>query len=151
MRWLRVMLTVMLTLTLAACGQATVLQTPTLAPTRPPLPGTSATADPYARSRKEMVMTQIEARDVSDRDVLEAMNAVPRHEFVPQEYLAQAYEDHPLPIGYGQTISQPYIVALMTQLARPTPQSRALEVGVGSGLRSRTPHAPSALLLPQSQ
>jgi protein-L-isoaspartate(D-aspartate) O-methyltransferase len=132
MRWLLVMLTV----TLAACGQATVLQTPALAPTNPPLPGTSATADPYARSRKEMVMTQIEARDVSDRDVLEAMNAVPRHEFVPQEYLAQAYEDHPLPIGYGQTISQPYIVALMTEKLGIQRGSKVLEIGTGSGYQA---------------
>ena len=81
-------------------------------------------------------MTQIEARDVSDRDVLEAMNAVPRHEFVPQEYLAQAYEDHPLPIGYGQTISQPYIVAVMTEKLGIQRGSKVLEIGTGSGYQA---------------
>ena len=68
--------------------------------------------------------------------MLEAMAAVPRHLFVPEPLQSQAYDDHPLPIGHGQTISQPYIVALMTELARPLPTDRALEIGTGSGYQA---------------
>lgn len=92
--------------------------------------------DPYAEPRRLMVERQMAARDISDPRVLEAMRRVPRHLFVPESLWDQAYEDHPLPIGLNQTISQPYIVALMTQLARPTAESRALEIGVGSGYQS---------------
>ena len=63
-----------------------------------------------------MVSSTIEAREISDEDVLRAMRTVPRHKFVPEDFQRSAYADHPLPIGYGQTISQPYIVALMTEL-----------------------------------
>ncbi|MFO0871452.1 MAG: protein-L-isoaspartate(D-aspartate) O-methyltransferase [Pirellulales bacterium] len=76
------------------------------------------------------------SRDIVDPQVLAAMAEVPRHEFVPPWFRESAYEDCPLPLADGQTISQPYIVALMTQLARPQPHSRALEVGVGSGYQS---------------
>ena len=79
---------------------------------------------------------QIAARGVSDPRVLAAMRRVPRHEFVPAELRAHAYEDHPLPIGEGQTISQPYIVALMTELASVRSGSRVLEVGTGSGYQA---------------
>jgi protein-L-isoaspartate(D-aspartate) O-methyltransferase len=83
--------------------------------------------------------------DITDRAVLAAIAAVPRHLFVPAQYQAQAYDDAPLPIGLGQTISQPYIVALMTQALHLTPTSRVLEIGTGSGyqsavLASITPH-----------
>jgi protein-L-isoaspartate(D-aspartate) O-methyltransferase len=83
--------------------------------------------------------------DITDRAVLAAIAAVPRHRFVPPQYEAQAYDDAPLPIGLGQTISQPYIVALMTQALHLTPASHVLEVGTGSGyqaamLASITPH-----------
>jgi protein-L-isoaspartate(D-aspartate) O-methyltransferase len=78
----------------------------------------------------------IQAQGVSDPDVLEAMRKVPRHEFVPDEYLDQAYEDHPLPIGYGQTISQPYIVAWMTELLELKPGEKVLEIGTGSGYQA---------------
>ena len=74
--------------------------------------------------------------DITDKDVLLAMDIVPRHEFVPEEYVRQAYEDHPLPIGYGQTISQPYIVALMTQLLELKHGDRVLEIGTGSGYQT---------------
>jgi len=87
-------------------------------------------------ARKRMVENQLQARDIRDPRVLEAMRRVPRHLFVPETLRPQAYADHPLPIGHGQTISQPYIVALMTQLARPTAKSRALEVGTGSGYQA---------------
>jgi protein-L-isoaspartate(D-aspartate) O-methyltransferase len=83
-----------------------------------------------------MVASQIEARGVNDPATLRAMRAVPRHAFVPDDYLAQAYADHPLPIGYGQTISQPYIVALMTQLLQLQGDERVLEIGTGSGYQA---------------
>jgi protein-L-isoaspartate(D-aspartate) O-methyltransferase len=82
----------------------------------PTSPNIGATESPeFIDSREKMVQDQIEARGVADPNVMEAMRAVPRHEFVPDEFLDQAYADHPLPIGHGQTISQPYIVALMTE------------------------------------
>ena len=83
-----------------------------------------------------MVKSQIETRDVSDERVLRAMENVPRHEFVPSEYVDQAYADHPLPIGFGQTISQPYMVAVMTELAQLSADSKVLEVGTGSGYQA---------------
>lgn len=83
-----------------------------------------------------MVETQIRARGVKNEAVLAAMLAVPRHEFVLPEHLDQAYEDHPLPIGYGQTISQPYIVALMSELIDLQPGERVLEIGTGSGYQA---------------
>jgi len=85
---------------------------------------------------RQMAKLPIEGRGIKDKDVLRAMQGVPRHEFVPAEYADQAYEDHPLPIGYGQTISQPYIVAVMTELLRLRSDSRVLEVGTGSGYQA---------------
>jgi protein-L-isoaspartate(D-aspartate) O-methyltransferase len=92
--------------------------------------------DPYKALRDRMVTEQIAARDVKDPRVLNAMREVPRHLFVPASERDLAYQDQPLPIGYSQTISQPYIVALMTQLARPRPTDRALEIGTGSGYQA---------------
>jgi protein-L-isoaspartate(D-aspartate) O-methyltransferase len=83
-----------------------------------------------------MVEGQIKARDVTDEVVLAAMAAVPRHEFVPADQVEQAYNDHPLLIGHGQTISQPYIVALMTELIDLQPGERVLEIGTGSGYQA---------------
>ena len=83
-----------------------------------------------------MVRDQLEARDIDDRAVLEAMRNVPRHEFVPTTLRMRAYADHPLPIGNQQTISQPYIVALMTQLAEVSANDTVLEVGTGSGYQA---------------
>ncbi len=88
------------------------------------------------RLRQRMVEEQIRARGIGDERVLSAMAQVPRHLFVPDGERRQAYEDHPLPIGSGQTISQPYIVALMTSLLGLTPQSRVLEIGTGSGYQA---------------
>ncbi len=90
----------------------------------------------FAVERERMVTDQIEARGVRDPGVLAAMRQVPRHLFVPAALRSRAYEDHPLEIGYGQTISQPFIVALMTELARPTPATRVLEVGTGCGYQA---------------
>ena len=80
-----------------------------------------------------MVESQLRARGVRDERVLAAMAKVPRHEFAPESYRDQAYEDHPLPIGEGQTISQPYIVAVMLEALELSPDDRVLEVGTGSG------------------
>ena len=96
----------------------------------------STPQDAFVRARLAMVADQIASRGVKDARVLEAMRAVPRHEFVPASVRDDAYVDSPLPIGHGQTISQPYIVALMTELARPSPGDRVLEVGTGSGYQA---------------
>lgn len=90
----------------------------------------------FSRLRENMVRMQIADRGVTDTAVLRAMRGVERHEFVPKEYADEAYEDHPVPIGHGQTISQPYIVALMTELLRPTQAHKVLEVGAGSGYQA---------------
>jgi protein-L-isoaspartate(D-aspartate) O-methyltransferase len=87
----------------------------------------------YSNLRERMVESQLRARGISDERVLEAMRKVLRHEFAPERYRDQAYEDHPLPIAEGQTISQPYIVAIMLEALRPSPTDRVLEVGTGSG------------------
>jgi protein-L-isoaspartate(D-aspartate) O-methyltransferase len=87
----------------------------------------------FAVLRKRMVETQLRARGIADERVLDAMARVPRHEFAEEQYRAQAYEDHPLPIAEGQTISQPYIVALMLEALALKPTDNALEVGTGSG------------------
>jgi protein-L-isoaspartate(D-aspartate) O-methyltransferase len=87
----------------------------------------------YATLRQRMVDEHLRARGISDERVLEAMACVPRHEFAPPRYRDQAYEDHPLPIGEGQTISQPYIVAIMLEALSLMPSDRVLEVGTGSG------------------
>lgn len=84
-------------------------------------------------AREFMVDAQLRARGISDARVLDAMLRMPRHEFVPEPYRAQAYEDHPLPIGDDQTISQPYIVALMLESLQLKPTDKVLEVGTGSG------------------
>lgn len=89
-----------------------------------------------AAERAEMVARQIEARGIRDQQVLAALRKVPRHEFVPDGEKRYAYSDSPLPIGEGQTISQPYIVALMTELTRPDSSDRVLEVGTGSGYQA---------------
>ncbi|MBC8289465.1 MAG: protein-L-isoaspartate(D-aspartate) O-methyltransferase [Planctomycetes bacterium] len=83
-----------------------------------------------------MVTTQLIGRDITHEGVLQAMARVPRHEFAGDVPLGVAYGDHPIPIGFGQTISQPYIVALMTQLALPQPRSRVLDVGTGRGYQA---------------
>jgi protein-L-isoaspartate(D-aspartate) O-methyltransferase len=98
--------------------------------------GSSAGQRGFAAQRVEMVEHQIAARGVEDPRVLAAMAAVPRHEFVPRDQVERAYSDGPLPIGFGQTISQPYIVALMTELAQVGQGDRVLEVGTGSGYQA---------------
>lgn len=89
-----------------------------------------------AEARRRMVERQLASRDISNKRVLDAMRQVPRHLFVPDNARSQAYTDGPLPIGHNQTISQPYIVALMTQLAQPEKSAVALGVGTGSGYQA---------------
>jgi protein-L-isoaspartate(D-aspartate) O-methyltransferase len=90
----------------------------------------------YSSARTEMVREQIQARDIKNPSVLEAMRSVPRHRFVPPSERPHAYRDTPLPLSRGQTISQPYIVALMTELVRPRPSDKVLEIGTGSGYQA---------------
>ena len=92
--------------------------------------------DGREKERLRMVETQIAARGVRDERVLSAMREVPRHLFVPESYQTAAYNDSPLPIGKGQTISQPYIVAVMTELLRLMPTDKVLEIGSGSGYQA---------------
>jgi protein-L-isoaspartate(D-aspartate) O-methyltransferase len=135
---------VALGLVLMASCMPRAAPTATIAPTEPPLPtrtsvpgpSVEAESDDRLEERMSMVDLQIRRRGVTDQDVLEAMERVPRHEFVPVDYQAQAYADRPLPIGYGQTISQPYIVALMTELLQLKTTDRVLEIGTGSGYQA---------------
>ncbi|HEY0676900.1 MAG TPA: protein-L-isoaspartate(D-aspartate) O-methyltransferase [Chitinophagaceae bacterium] len=92
--------------------------------------------DVYKERREKMVKDQIERRGIKDKAVLNAMRTVKRHEFVPPDLVNRAYEDRPLAIGYGQTISQPYVVAYMTEVIRPGPNYKVLEIGTGSGYQA---------------
>jgi len=106
-------------------------------PTQPPTPRVVAPeVDPYADERARMVRETIESRGIRDKRVLAAMRAVPRHSFVPPAIRARAYEDSALPIGFGLTISQPFIVATMTEAAHIKRGSRVLEIGTGSGYQA---------------
>jgi protein-L-isoaspartate(D-aspartate) O-methyltransferase len=97
----------------------------------PPAQGTD-----WDAQRREMVARQLQQRDIADERVLEAMRRVPRHRFVPENVRAAAYQDHPLAIGFDQTISQPYIVGFMTAALRLEPSHRVLEIGTGSGYQA---------------
>lgn len=90
----------------------------------------------YESQRKHMVSVQLQKRDIKNRPTLDAMSMVPRHRFVPDDLKEYAYEDRPLPIGEGQTISQPYIVAFMTQSLDLKPEYKVLEIGTGSGYQA---------------
>ena len=92
--------------------------------------------DRFARVRERMLRWDLMGRDITDPDVLKVMGEIRREEFVPESYQSQAYDDGPLPIGMGQTISQPYIVALMTQELRLNPDCEVLEIGTGSGYQT---------------
>ena len=133
---------VILSLALALLTACTVAPSP--APPATPSPTTAIIHTPlppgdeagFAHQRERMVIETIERRGVTDEDVLKAMRAVPRHLFVPENERDYAYGDYPLPIGYGQTISQPYIVALMTELLKLKEGDKVLEVGTGSGYQA---------------
>lgn len=94
--------------------------------------------DPFQKARMSMVREQLTGpgRDIRDARVIQAMETVPRHEFVPAAHRRYAYDDSPLPIGYGQTISQPYVVAFMTEKLQPKPADKVLEIGTGSGYQA---------------
>jgi protein-L-isoaspartate(D-aspartate) O-methyltransferase len=96
----------------------------------------AATADPYAAERDRMVRDQIQARGIRDVRVIKAMLETPRHLFMPQSSASLAYRDQPAPIGHGATISQPYIVARMTELLEVKPEHQVLEIGTGSGFQA---------------
>jgi protein-L-isoaspartate(D-aspartate) O-methyltransferase len=89
--------------------------------------------DPTAQQRERMVSEQIEPHGIHNPDVLRVMRATPRHSFIPESFRTEAYEDRPIFISYGVTISQPYLVALMTDLLQPAKVRRVLEIGTGSG------------------
>ncbi|MBA3818823.1 MAG: protein-L-isoaspartate(D-aspartate) O-methyltransferase [Deltaproteobacteria bacterium] len=120
----------------AACGSDKPASTPGAAPSAPLTVAHVATADPGAAARLRMVEETIVARGVRDPRVLEAMRRTRRHELVPAALRHRAYEDNPLPIGYEQTISQPFIVAAMTEAAQVAPGEKVLEVGTGSGYQA---------------
>jgi protein-L-isoaspartate(D-aspartate) O-methyltransferase len=96
----------------------------------------AAQRDPYEAERRQMVRAQLQARNIHHRATLRAMGAVPRHLYVPAAQQRFAYQDRPLPIGFGQTISQPYIVGYMTQIIRPEAGHKVLEIGTGSGYQA---------------
>ena len=98
--------------------------------------GADRAPDGFEDARQAMVARQLQRRDITDPRVLVAMGTVPRHRFVPAALSSRAYGDYPLPIGEDQTISQPYIVALMTQWAEVAPGDKVLEVGTGSGYQA---------------
>jgi protein-L-isoaspartate(D-aspartate) O-methyltransferase len=103
----------------------------------PVVPSRSTAAEPdFAAARLEMVSGQLAGRDITNRNVLRVMQTIPRHEFVPAPLRIQAYDDRPLPIGHAQTISQPYIVAFMTQALELQTNDVVLEVGTGSGYQA---------------
>lgn len=93
-------------------------------------------SDQFEKARVRMVETQIEFRGITNKPVLQAFKDVRRHKFVPEKYIDYAYDDRPLPIGYGQTISQPYIVAYMTEIIKPGKEFKVLEIGTGSGYQA---------------
>ena len=132
-----------LNLTLALLTACTVATPPPASPVTPsltiaptPTPLTPEEKSEFARQRERMVIETIESRGITDKDVLRAMRAVPRHLFVPESERDYAYGDYPLAIGYGQTISQPYIVALMTELLELKEGDKILEIGTGSGYQA---------------
>jgi protein-L-isoaspartate(D-aspartate) O-methyltransferase len=98
--------------------------------------GPDTKQDRYFQQRKAMVEEQIKDRGIRNKRVLDALMAVPRHQFVPDEYKSSAYDDRPLPIGHNQTISQPYVVAYMTEILNPDSTQSVLEIGTGSGYQA---------------
>ncbi len=119
----------------ATIGLALALAIEAIACGEPQMEQRMSQAD-WQAARAEMVRTQLRSRDITDERVLSAMSRVERHLFVPESERAASYEDGPVPIGHGQTISQPYIVAFMTQALEVGPDDRVLEIGTGSGYQA---------------
>lgn len=135
MSWFRIM-AIGSALTLAGCGHAADGKRPDEGGSRETAPKSGR--DAMTEMRARMVDRQLKGpgRNIGDERVLEAMRTIPRHEFVPAEIRHLAYEDRPLPIGFEQTISQPYIVAFMTEKLEPKPTDKVLEIGTGSGYQA---------------
>jgi protein-L-isoaspartate(D-aspartate) O-methyltransferase len=121
----------LLSLTALGCASEPASQPPAVA-----AQNSTTVRDTFAVQRDAMVDEQIRARGIEAPAVLNAMRKVPRHQFVPPQVRHMAYNDHPLPIGSGQTISQPYIVAYMTEAAEISPRDKVLEIGTGSGYQA---------------
>jgi protein-L-isoaspartate(D-aspartate) O-methyltransferase len=127
-----ILLSFCLSFTLFACRNSVSIENSVDAQTR----NAKSASDEFKKERREMVDRQIRARGITNNSVLKAMEKVPRHKFVPAEYIKSAYRDSPLPIGLNQTISQPFIVAYMTEAAEISKNDKVLEIGTGSGYQA---------------
>ncbi len=134
--WRQLAICLLMLLLTAACSSPPQFPEATSTAVFVPSPTTQELQDPRIDERNKMVQTGVIDWGIKNDVVIEAMRAVPRHLFVPKDFQDQAYENHPLPIGFGQTISQPYIVALMTEAAEVGPGDKVLEVGTGSGYQA---------------
>lgn len=122
--------------TYRTCSLVTYLRTSLLLPLLFLISYHPVKGQDYKHMRENMVIFQIQARGITHKPTLKAMREIPRHLFVPDDYVSAAYEDGPLPIGYGQTISQPFIVAYMTEIINPKSTDKILEIGTGSGYQA---------------